>query len=119
MRPRLAHLRKAPKRERTLLVMIVFVTMFVMNMPTMIVPMMVEMSVPVFMLMGMVMQPLAGPRPARVLAEHKRLDGDRHGVRRHADAAKIDIVEIHEDNAVDDQKLAPYAELFAQDRAQS
>jgi type IV secretory pathway TrbL component len=49
--------------------MIVFVTVFVMNMPAMIVPVMVEMSV--FMLVGMVMQPLAGPRPARVLAEYE------------------------------------------------
>ena len=82
-----------------LLVMIVFVTVVVMNMPTMIVPVMVEMSVPVFMRvfmpLGMVMQPLAGPRPARVLAEHERLDGDRHRVRRHADAAEVDIVEVH------------------------
>ena len=102
MRPRLAYLRKAPKRERTLLVMIVFVTVLVMTMPAMIVPVMVEMSVPVFMrvlvpvfmLLGTVMQPLARPRPARVLAEHQRLDGDRHGVGRHADTAEVDVIEI-------------------------
>src|SRR5260370_9738135 len=121
MRPRLAYLRKAPKRERTLLVMIVFV--FVMNMPAMIVPVMVEMSVPVFMRvfmpLGMMMQPLAGPWPTRVLAEYERLDGDRHGVRRHADAAEIDIVEVHQHDAVDDQDLSCDVKLFAQDRAQS
>ena len=76
MRPRPAHLRKAPKRERTLLVMIVFgMTVFMVNMPTMIVPVMVWMSVlvfmRVFMLVGMVMQPLARPRPAWVLAEYE------------------------------------------------
>src|SRR5713226_2191095 len=107
MRPRPAHLRKAPKRERTLLVMIVFVmTVFMVNMPTMIVPVMVGMSVLVFMPLGMVMQPLAGPRPARILAEYERLDGDRHGVRRHADAAEVDIVEVHQHDAVDDQDFA-------------
>jgi hypothetical protein len=60
MRPRPAHLRKAPKRERTPLVMIVFVmTVFMGNMPTMIVPVMMGMSVLVFMRvfmpLGMVM----------------------------------------------------------------
>lgn len=56
--------------------MIVFVmTVFMVNMPTMIVPVMVWMSVlvfmRVFMLVGMVMQPLARPRPAWVLAEYE------------------------------------------------
>ena len=80
MRAGLAYLRKTPKRERTLLVMIVFVTVFVINMPTMVVPVIVEMSVLVFMVVGMVMQPLPRLRPTRILAEHERLDRDRDGV---------------------------------------
>src|SRR6516164_1518962 len=91
-----------------------------MIMPMMIMAVMMMRPMPMFMFMpvAMMMQPLAGPRPTRVLAEDQRLDGDRHGVRRHADAAEIDIVEVHQDNAVDDQDLARHIKLFAQDRAQ-
>src|SRR5260370_35547945 len=64
-------------------------------------------------------QLLAGLWHTRVLAEYERLDGDRHGVRRHADAAEIDIVEVHQHDAVDDQDLSCDVKLFAQDRAQS
>jgi hypothetical protein len=55
------------------------------------------------MIMGMlaVVQPLARPRSARILAEHERFDRDRHGIGRHADAAEIDIVEIPQHDAVD------------------
>src|SRR5215472_5382066 len=63
-----------------------------------------------FVLMTMivlaVMQTLARPRTTRVFAEHQGFDRDRHGVRRHADTAEIDIVEIPQHDAVDDQKLA-------------
>jgi len=60
--------------------MIVFVTVVVTNMAAMVVFMMMEMPELVVMLVGSVMQPFTGPRPTGVLAEHKRLDGDRHSV---------------------------------------
>src|SRR5215470_8768969 len=77
------------------------------------------MPMPMFMPMAMMMQPLAGPRPPRVLAEDQRLDGDRHGVGRHADAAEIDVVEVHQDDAVDNQDVARNIKLFAQDGPKS
>jgi hypothetical protein len=40
--------------------------------------MLVAVHMPVSMLMRVIMKPLARSRPARVLAEHQRLDGDRH-----------------------------------------
>ncbi len=68
--------------------------------------------------MIMVMQTLARPRPARVFVEHQRFDGDRHGVGRHADAAEIDIVEIPEHHAVDDENFARDVKFIAQDVAE-
>ena len=79
--------------------------------------MVVRMAIAVMMVMArlvtvrmvviiMMMQPLARTRAARVFAEHERFDGHRHGVGRHADAAEIDIVEIPQHHAVDDQKFA-------------
>jgi hypothetical protein len=41
--------------------------------------------------------------PARILAEEQRLDRDRHGERRHAHAAQVDVVEVPERDAVDHQ----------------
>src|SRR5882672_5055274 len=61
--------------------------------------------------------PRSGP-VARVLAEHQRLDRDRHGLRGHADAPEIDVIEVPQDYAVDDEDLALDADLVAQDRAQ-
>src|SRR5690348_11103044 len=68
--------------------------------------------------------PRSGPpavetfRPARVLVEHQRLDRDRHGLRGHADAPQIDVIEIPQDDTVDHQNLARDAHFVAQDRAQ-
>ena len=53
-----------------------------------------------------VVQPLARPWTARIFAEHQRFDGDRHSVGRHANAAEIDIVEVPQHDAVDDQQVA-------------
>src|SRR5215467_3583157 len=86
-----------------------------MIMPLMIVAVMMMRPMP----MGMMMHPLTWPWPTRVVAENQRLDGDRHGIGRHADAAEIDVVEVHQDDAINDQDLARDVELFAQDRAQS
>src|SRR6185312_13458898 len=60
----------------------------------------------------------AHARAARVLAEHQRLDGDGHGVRGHAHAAEVDVVEIPERHAVDHQHLGGEAPLFLEERAQ-
>src|SRR5216684_7813420 len=89
-------------------------------------PVMVVMTMAVIVLMVMRMivlvlvmvQPLARARPARVLVEHQRLDGHRHGVRRQADAAEIDEVEVPQHYAVDHQNLALHVELVAQDVAE-
>src|SRR5712691_789771 len=92
-------------------------------MPVMVVVMM-AMAVIVLMVMRMIVlvlvmvQPLARARPARVLVEHQRLDGHRHGVRREADAAEIDEVEVPQHHAVDGEYLALHVELVAQDVAE-
>src|SRR5262249_54869744 len=105
MSSRLAYSHKTPGRARPLLMPVVLVTAMVM-----IVSVMVRMcaimrgviSGPVLT----VVQALQGPRSVRVLAEDQRLDRDRHGVRRHADAAEIDVVEVHQRDAVDDEDFA-------------
>src|ERR1700722_132312 len=86
-----------------------------MVVPVVVMAMLMRMGIVMFMIM--VMQPLARPRAARVLAEDERLDRHRHGVGRHADAAEVDVVEVPQHDAVDDEKLAGDAELVAQDVA--
>ena len=83
-----------------------------------VMPMRVIMPMRVVVLMGAVMQPLRGPRSARILAEDQRLDGHRHGVGGQPDAPKIDVVEIHQHDAVDHQDFALDAEFFPQDGAE-
>ena len=61
-----------------------------------------------------VVQALARPWTARIFAEHQRFDRDRHGVGRHADAAEIDIVEVPQHHAVDDQKIAANVTFVAE-----
>src|SRR5918994_1869337 len=78
----------------------------------------VAMSMTGAMVVIMMVDALAGPRAARVLAEYQRLDGHRHSVRRHADSTEIDIVKIPQHDAVDHQDLAFHPLFFAQDRAQ-
>ena len=75
-------------------------------------------AVRVVMLVLVMMQPLARARAARILAEHQRLDGHRHGIGRHADAAEIDVIEIPQHHPVDDQELAFDMKLLAQDVAE-
>src|ERR1700687_3608399 len=97
-----------------MITVMMIVIMMIMDM--MIVPMV---TVPMPMLiMRVMMQPLARPRSARVFAEHQRLDGDRNGVGGQPDAAEVDVVEIHQHHAVDDEDVARDAEFLAQDRAQ-
>ena len=67
------------------------------------------------MIMLAVVQALARPWTARIFAEHQRFDRDRHGVGRHADAAEIDIVEVPQHYAVDDQKVAANAAFVAKE----
>src|SRR6267142_5048192 len=68
--------------------------------------------------------PRGGPRAvraagvARILPEHQRLHRDGNGLRGHADAPQVDVVEIPEDDSVDHQDLALDAHFVAQDRAQ-
>jgi len=76
------------------------------------------MSVRLVMLMLVMVQPLTRARAARILAEHQRLDGHRHRIGRHADAAEIDVVEIPKHDPVDDQELAFDMKLLAQDMAE-
>src|SRR5712691_8339978 len=53
-------------------------------------------------------------RGARVLAEHQRLDRDRHGLRRHPDASEVDVVEIPQYDSVDDRSEEHTSELQSQ-----
>ena len=62
-----------------------------------------------------VVQPLARPWTARIFAEHQRFDRDRHGIGRHADAAEIDIVEVPQHHAVDDQQVAANVAFVAKE----
>ena len=78
-------------------------TMVMSAVPVVVIMVMV---VPMVVVMVMVMQPLARPRAARVLAEDQRFDRHRHRVGRHADPAEIDIVEVHQHDAVDDEDFA-------------
>ena len=61
-----------------------------------------------------VVEPLAG---ARIVGEHQRLDGHRHGARRQADLAEIDIVEIPQHHAVYHQHADRYFQLVLKDMA--
>src|SRR3954469_17605468 len=54
---------------------------------------------------------------ARGLAEDERLDGHRHRMRGHADAAEVDVVEIPQRDAVDHQHFAAQPEVLLEDRA--
>ena len=63
----------------------------------------------------LVMVPVRYPR---ILAEDEGLDGHRHRVRRHADAAQIDEVEVTQRDAVDHQDLRADAPLFLEERAE-
>src|SRR5690242_16729027 len=57
-------------------------------------------------------------RHARVLGEHQRLDRHGHRVRRHADAPEVDVVEVAQRNAVDDQQLGGDAHVLLEDAAE-
>src|SRR5262249_49439100 len=101
---------------KLMLVMRVIVMMLV------ILAVLMRMVVVMFMTMRMIvlamMQALPRPRSARVFAEHQRFDGDRHGIGRHADAAEIDVIEIPQHHAVDDQKIAANVALVAKEMPQ-
>ena len=55
-------------------------------------------------------------RAARIFAEHQRLDRHRDGERRHPHLAEIDVIEIHQHHAVDDEDFALDAKFFPQER---
>ena len=52
------------------------------------------------------MDNLFGARPARILAKDERFDGDRHSERGNAHFAKINVIKVHQHDAIDDQNLA-------------
>src|SRR5262249_30100637 len=104
----------------------VMVVMMAMGMMIMAVPMAVILTVPMTVRMNMVvivvlimmMQALPRPGTARVFGEHQRFDRHRHCIRGHANATEIDVIEIPQHHAVDDQELAFDAKLVAQDVAE-
>src|SRR3954469_14789540 len=88
-----------------------------MMMPVIVVVIMVmAMIVSMLMPVLMVVDALVRATAARVFAEQQRLDRNRHGERRHADTAKIDVVEVAQHHAVDGQDLALDQQFLAQDR---
>src|SRR3954466_16033262 len=89
------------------IVVVIMVMAMIVNMA-----MIMSMVMPVLMMVDALMRATA----ARVFAEQQRLDRDRHGERRHADAAEIDVVEVAQHHAVDGQDLALDQQLLAQDR---
>lgn len=62
------------------------------------------------------LEPSATGGEPRILAEHKRLDRDRHGVGREPDAPQIDVVELPEPKTVDNQQVGGHTQLVPQDR---
>jgi hypothetical protein len=88
------------------MIMPVIMTMVMVVIVVVAVPVTMVMTVRMIMVMIVMVQPLARPWPARVLVEDERFNGDRHRIGRHADTAEIDIVEVPQHHAVDDQKLA-------------
>src|SRR5215216_1656064 len=67
---------------------------------------MIAVVVSVIMTVIVMVDALARPWPTRILAEYQRFDGHRHRVRRHADAPKVNVVEIPQHHPVDHQDLA-------------
>src|SRR5439155_2851093 len=71
--------------------------------------------VPVTLVTVALRAPARGPR---VLAEYQGFDGDGNGLRGHANAPQVDVVEIPEDDAVDHENFAVDAHFAAQDGAE-
>ena len=87
--------------------MMVMIVVMLMTVMPMIKRMIVNMTVRMVMVVMFVMvEALARPRTARILAEYQRFDRYRHGVGRHTDAAEIDIIEVPQHHAVDHQDFA-------------
>ena len=109
----------APHRLVVVAVVMVVTVVFIMAVIMVVMMVMTVIMVPIHMVMIvvvlMMVQPLARPRPARILVEHQRFDGDRHGIGRHADAAEIDVIEVPQDDTVDHQHLALDVQFVAQD----
>ena len=79
---------------------------------TVAVPMRFDMR-PVFQIVARITQ-----GRARVLTEDQRLDRHRYGLRRHADAAQINVIKVPQHDAVNDQDFAGDVHLFPQQIAQ-
>src|SRR3972149_4817790 len=79
--------------------------MVVVMMPVTI-AMIMGMRMVVVMVVLVMMESLTWAWTSRVLAEDQGLDRHRHRIRRHPDRAEIDVVEIPENDAVDDQDVA-------------
>ena len=98
--------------------MIVVMAMMMIMVVVMVVPVRMAVTVTVGVIIVVMVDTLRRPAALHLLAEHQRLDGDRHGVGRHADTAEVDVVEIAQHHAVDAKDLALDQELLAQDRAE-
>ena len=92
---------------RVIVVVMVMIVMMVMLMVVVMMLMVVVMIVQVRVTVGC----------ARVFGEYQRLDRDRHGLRRHAYAPEIDVIEVLQGHAIDDEQLAHHLHFFAQNRA--
>src|SRR6267143_1497518 len=58
--------------------------------------------------------PFAAAGSSRVLAEYQGFDGDGNGLRGHANAPQVDVIEIPEDDAVYDEDFAVDTHLVAE-----
>ena len=85
----------------------------------MIVIMTVAMAVTMRMAVMMGVQMRLTLRQPRIFAEHQRLDRHRHGERRHAHTTEVDVVEVPERDAVEDQHLGGNADLFLEQGAKA
>jgi len=91
----------------------------VMPMAVMMVVMSVSVTVAVIMVVMIMvgfpmMDTLLGARAAWILAEDERFDRHRHGIGGNAYLAEVDIIEIHQHDAVDDEDFARHIAIFPQ-----
>src|SRR5262245_59475270 len=101
---------------RTVAVAVIMAMMMIMRMAVMMVMVPVRMAVAIIVVM--VMDTLRRTSALHLLAEYQRLDGDRHGIGRHADAAEVDVIEVAQQHTIDAEDLALDQEFLAQDRTQ-
>jgi len=98
----------------TMAVLMVVAMALIVSVMFLTIPMRGSMPLLMIMILLAVVQALPRSGPARILTENERLDRNRNGTGRHADAPEVDIVEIPQHDAINHKKFALDMELIAQ-----